>query len=133
MDTNDKIYPWFKHGKDVILNSSLQGEIEKFLNSLKNVDNWNLWLAIIGNYLNIYKIGNKLGCCCKLVCSPYTYVGESGGHKSRMISYLLYIHKTNRDKLCCTMEYDTWKLIKKAKFLKWIKKSGEVIIKRSNC
>lgn len=133
LDTNDKIYPWFKHGKDVVLTSSLHGEIENFLNTLESVDYWNLWLAIFGNYLNIYETGKKIGCFCELVYPPYTYIGESGGHKSRMISYLFYIHKTNKDNLCDTTEHNSLKLIKKTKFIKWMKKSGEVIIKRGNC
>lgn len=130
LDINDEIYPWFKHGKDVILTSSLHEEIKNFMNSLENVDHWNLWLAIIGNSLNIYETGKKLKCCCELVYPPFTYVGESGGHKSRMISYLFNIHKTKD--LCSATEHNSWELIKNTKFLKWMKESGEVIIKKGN-
>ena len=128
LDINDKIYPWFKHGKDVVLTSSLHGDIENFLNSLENVDRWNLWPAIIGNYLNIHETGKKLECCCELVYPPFTYVGESGGHKSRMISYLFNIHRT--EDLCSIKKHGALELMKKTNFLKWIKESGEVIIKK---
>jgi len=35
---NDKIYPWFKHSKDIILFSLFKKEIENFLNGLGDVD-----------------------------------------------------------------------------------------------
>ena len=130
-DINDKIYPWFKHGKDIILFSLFKKEIENFLNGLENVDYWNVWLAIIGNYLNILETGKKLKCCSELVFPPFTYVGESGGHKSRMISYLFNIHKTKG--LCSTKKHDDLKIVKKTNFLKWEKESGRVIIKKKLC
>lgn len=127
IDTNDKIYPWFKSRDDIITNSPIKLSIEKFLNNLKNVDQWNLWLAIIGNCLAISRIGESLDANCALVYPPYTYVGESTGHKSRMIFFSFQISKGKKN--IHQNDKGIFEITKKTRFLKWLKNTEKVVIK----
>lgn len=131
IDINDKVYPWFKAGNDIILGSAIKKEVEFFLNKLENPDYWNLWLALIGNCLSVSKTANELKCRCGLVYPPYTYIGESAGHKSRMISYLFYIRKGSKRDLYKN-EMEMLRMMKKTKFIKWMKNTGKIVVRKNN-
>lgn len=87
LDTADLIYPLVKNGSDVVMGRSESQKAIEFLEGIENLDARPVWLMILGNALEIFKICEDNNLNIELIAPPYTYIGESVGHKTRMISF----------------------------------------------
>lgn len=126
LETNDLIYPWYKQKEDAVTQSPIFPEIQKFLTRLKDPDRWNLWLVLIGNAFEIIKYCQKNNVNCRLQEVPYTYIGESTKHKSRLVAYSFYLSKSEKKALPETLYKKAFSMIKRTGFVKRNASSGKV-------
>ena len=126
LETNDLIYPWYKHSTDVITQNPVFPETVKFLNSINKSERWNLWLALIGNAFEIIGYCLKKGFHCELLGSPCTYIGESTSHKSRMLVYSFHVSELEKKTSAESLYKKSLNIIKKTRFIKYAKTSGKI-------
>ncbi len=97
LDMADLIYPFYKAREDAIRDSLITDEILSFLDSLPDLDYRPTWMALIGNVLELQSFCQEKGYGLALQASPYTYIGKSDGHVTRMLSYALALTKEGGD------------------------------------
>ena len=92
-DSADLVYPFKKVNPDVIKDSPVAKEALSFLDSLENLDLRPYWLMIFGNAFETLRFCAKNKYGIKLITPVITYISESKGHKTRMVSWTYRISK----------------------------------------
>ncbi len=119
VDVNDLIFPWYQVGKNVILDSSCFLSIDRFILKSSSPDYRSIWLALIGVPFELNRFCFSQRIDCKLIDSPYTYIGESQKHVTRMLTFAFKLTQNHSTKSNKNSYKNILKYVKKSHFVKW--------------